>query len=149
MARSATVMRKLLLILGVLSCCTGCAAREPQLYKVVDSTDLQPVGGAEVWMQPWAPIHPFWPAGDRGTTDANGEVTLSLPHGFWFYFWGVKADGYTEVKDPDLHRVLRVRPVSMRPEMRRTGLPHHPPPHWSAAAEQLPYCGGRLCGRGQ
>jgi hypothetical protein len=101
MARSATVMRKLLLILSVLCCCTGCATREPQLYKVVDSTDLQPVGGAEVWMQPWAPIHPFWPAGDRGTTDANGEVTLSLPHGFWFYFWGVKADGYTEVKDPD------------------------------------------------
>ena len=48
-----------------------------------------------------APIHPFWPAGDRGITDKNGEVALSLPMDFWFYFGGVDAEGYTEIKDED------------------------------------------------
>jgi hypothetical protein len=94
-------MVKFLLIISLL-CCTGCATREPQLFKVVDALDLQPIRGADVWMQPFAPIHPFWPAGDRGTTDANGEVTLSLPQGFWFYVWGLKADGYTEAKPEEV-----------------------------------------------
>lgn len=93
-------MGKLLVILAVL-CCTGCVTREPQLYKVVDSVDFQPIQRAKVMMQPFAPIHPFWPPGDKGTTDENGEVTLSLPHGFWFYIIIVNADGYTHVQDPD------------------------------------------------
>jgi hypothetical protein len=106
-------MRKLLIIFGVL-CCTGCATREPQLYRVVDSVDFRPIERARVWMQPFAPIHPFWPAGDRGVTDKKGEVKLSLPNDFWFYLIVVKADGYTHVQEPDRprapHRSLDASP---------------------------------------
>src|SRR5947207_15458141 len=101
-------MTKLLVIISILFC-AGCVKREPQVVKVVDAADFHPIQGAKVWMQPWAPIHPFWPAGDSGVTDEKGEVTLLLPRpsDFWFYFSSVKADGYTEakpseeVKDPN------------------------------------------------
>jgi hypothetical protein len=92
-------MRKISIILCFL-CCTGCQiSREPMVCRVVDAADRQPIRGAKVWMQPWAPIHPFWPAGDKGVTNDNGEATLSLPNGFWFYFSGAEADGYSRVKD--------------------------------------------------
>ena len=80
-------------------------AQIPQIRKalcrVVDIDSGKPIGGAKVWMQPYAPIHPFWPPGDRGTTDSKGEVTLSFPKDFWFYFSGVSADGYVEVEPPE------------------------------------------------
>ena len=52
-------------------------------------------------MQPWAPIHPFWPWGDKGVTNEAGEVKLSLPTGFWFYFRGVSANGYRWIQPPE------------------------------------------------
>ncbi|MDB5297897.1 MAG: hypothetical protein JWO31_3880 [Phycisphaerales bacterium] len=82
--------------------CTGCCPkREENLCRVVDVADLRPIPGATVWMQPWAPIHPFWPAGDRDVTDAAGEARLSLPAGYWWYFSRAGADGYSPVADPD------------------------------------------------
>jgi hypothetical protein len=73
-----------------------------RLCRVLDADSLQPMAGASVWMQPYAPIHPFWPPGDKGITDAKGEVWLSLPwdRDFWFYFSDVKAKGYSQVDGP-------------------------------------------------
>jgi len=55
-------------------------------------------------MQPYAPFHPFWPPGDKGVTDAKGQVILSLPwdQDFWFYFSGVSAAGYSACHGQDL-----------------------------------------------
>jgi hypothetical protein len=97
-------MRSSIATLGALFCSLcliGCVSREAKLYRVVDATDFHPIQGAQVWMQPWAPIHPFWPAAARGVTDDNGIVSLSLPTDSWFYFSGVKADGYSLVEDPE------------------------------------------------
>lgn len=83
--------------------CAGCqpVARHMQICRVVETDTFKPIRGAKLWMQPYAPIHPFWPAGDQGVTDANGEVKLSLPKDFWWYFSSCKADGYSEVKQPE------------------------------------------------
>lgn len=67
---------------------------------VVDAADHTPIEGAKVWVQPWAPIHPFWPAGAKGVTNAAGETELSLPDGFWFEWSGASAPGYRQVRDP-------------------------------------------------
>jgi hypothetical protein len=94
-------MRTFFLILCLL-CCTGCqVAREMKLCRVIDVDSLQPISGAKVWMQPYAPFHPFWPSGDQGVTDANGEVKLSLPKDFWLYLSSAEAKGYTEINDPE------------------------------------------------
>jgi hypothetical protein len=75
-----------------------------KVCRVVEVDTFQPIRGAQIWMQPYAPIHPFWPSGDKGVTDANGEAKLSLPTDFWFYFYGAKAAGYSEVDNPE-HRM--------------------------------------------
>jgi hypothetical protein len=94
-------MRKAFVFL-CLFCCTGCCVpREMKLCRVVDVADFQPISGAKVWIQPCAPIHPFWPLGDRGVTNANGEVRLSFPQDFWWYLSGASANGYSEVEAPD------------------------------------------------
>lgn len=78
----------------------GCQVqRQVSTFRVVDAADSRPIYGAKVWMQPWAPVHPFWPAGDKGVTDDKGEVRLSLPAGFWFYFSDVNAPGYALIRD--------------------------------------------------
>ncbi|MCX5662615.1 MAG: hypothetical protein NTW19_23285 [Planctomycetota bacterium] len=93
---------KNVLIVVCLICLGGCqGAREAILCRVVDVDHFQPVCDAKVWLQPWAPIHPFWPAGDKGVTNAEGEVTLSLPKDFWWYFSFARADGYSQVKHPE------------------------------------------------
>jgi hypothetical protein len=82
----------------LLLCCTGCLGpREMKLYRVVDVSNFQPIPGAKVWAQPYAPIHPFWPFGARGITDANGQVRLSLPADFWFYINIANAKGYSQL----------------------------------------------------
>ena len=80
---------------------TGCrVSREMKLCRVIDESSLEPIAGAEVRMRPYAPLHPFWPRGDAGVTDASGEVRLSLPSDFWWYFSGARAAGYSQVKHP-------------------------------------------------
>jgi hypothetical protein len=81
----------------MLICCAGCDSYTTTVCHVVDAANLQPIPGARVWEQPYAPIHPFWPRGDKGVTDANGEVKLSTPTSFYFYFDDVKADGYSRL----------------------------------------------------
>ena len=94
-------MARVIAIIALLWAATGCrVSREMKLCRVIDESTLQPIGGAEVRMRPYAPIHPFWPRGDAGVTDANGEVRLSLPSDFWWYFSGARAAGYSEVKHP-------------------------------------------------
>ena len=94
--------RRLSISLLTLLLLMGCQVeREPRLCRVVDIDSGKPIGGAKVWMQPYAPIHPFWPPGDHGTTDSKGEITLSFPKDFWFYFHDVSADGYVEVEPPE------------------------------------------------
>lgn len=80
----------------LLLCCTGCLAvpRETSRCHVVDVVGSKPITGAHVWIQPFAPIHPFWPRGDSGLTNANGDVWLSEPTGFWFYITDIRAPGY-------------------------------------------------------
>ena len=78
---------------------TGCITdRVTQTVRVADIDTGKPISGATVWKQAWAPIHPFWPLGDRGVTNENGEAQLSRPTGFWFYFDGVCANGYSRVQ---------------------------------------------------
>ncbi len=85
-----------------LLCAVGCQTpRSMQLCRVIDDADLRPIGGATVHIQPYAPIHPFWPAAASGVTDANGEVRLSLPSDFWFNFCDVRAAGYSPSKVQD------------------------------------------------
>jgi hypothetical protein len=80
--------------------CAGClVSRTTETLRVVDVETFKPIGGATVWKQAWAPIHPFWPLGDWGVTDDSGEVRLSRPTGFWFYFEGVCATGYSQVRN--------------------------------------------------
>jgi hypothetical protein len=82
--------------------CSGCQVeRESRIVRVLDRETEKPIAGAKVWMQPYAPIHPFWPAGDHGVSDAQGTAVLSFPLGFWFYFDGADAPGYHEVQPPD------------------------------------------------
>ena len=75
-------MKPAILIFCVIFC-TGCLCvnepRQTRVCRVVNADTFQPISGAKVWMQPYAPIHPFWPPGDKGVTDANGEVKLSAP----------------------------------------------------------------------
>jgi hypothetical protein len=89
----------------VILCLIGCAGcevtRQTRICQVVDEANFQAIRGAKVWFQPYAPFHPFWPMGARGITDANGQAKLSLPADFWFYFYGVKADGYSQVDNPE------------------------------------------------
>lgn len=95
------VTRSFLGIVTVL-CALGCQTpRSIQLCRVIDDTDLRPISGAKIQLQPYAPFHPFWPAGASGVTDADGEVRLSLPSDFWFYFSAVNATGYSSSKLPD------------------------------------------------
>jgi hypothetical protein len=90
-------MKTILALLGLL-CTIGCQVpREMKLCRVIDDSSCQPISGAKVHVQPYAPIHPFWPAGASGVTDANGEVSLSLPSDYWWYFGDVHADGYSQV----------------------------------------------------
>jgi hypothetical protein len=97
--------------LSVLLCvvwCSGCICihepRQPRICEVVDADGFRPINGATVWMQPYAPFHPFWPPGDKGITNANGQAVLSLPWNgdFWFYFSSVKAVGYHEYAGKEL-----------------------------------------------
>ena len=94
------MMRKRLPILCLLLCAGCFTPRMTQTISVADVDSGKPISGATVWKQPWAP-HPFWPWGDRGVTNVNGEVQLSMPVGFWFYFEGVSADGYSRVQRPE------------------------------------------------
>src|SRR5688572_11394396 len=84
-------------LLGVAGCRVS---RQMKLCRVSDERSLEPIGRGEGHMRPFAPLHPFWPRGDAGVTDANGEVRLSLPNDFWWYFSGARAAGYSEVKHP-------------------------------------------------
>src|SRR4051812_48962434 len=91
-------MRAVIATLGLL-CAVGCQVpRSMQQCRVIDDADARPIVGAKLHIQPYAPIHPFWPAGATGVTGANGEVMLSLPSDFWFYFSDARASGYSASK---------------------------------------------------